>query len=212
MLKYLKVSVIERIKTPCLRTYRSKCAFQLHTCLPVCSWTHLRYLISPFSIYEWQQNLPVVVGIDGTGNLLKTFHVTLCAAYSLPASLSPAPNHSLPFAACSMSSKFNPERLKGPRPFAVCFFARKGCQLDEKSEDRRAGVCLLCSQSCLDVMVLMAAASFYHRGFSMALVLMEFQEHPFFPFPFTFPAQLAPRCPNILFGFSLLCHKSTVSH
>lgn len=160
MLKYLKVSVIERLKTPCLRTYRSKCAFQLHTCLPVCSWTHLRYPISPFSIYEWQQNLPVVVGIDGTGNLLKTCHVTLCAAYSLPASLSPAPDQSLPFAACSMISKFDPERLKGPRPFAVCFFARKGRQLDEKSDDRGL-VHVSCTLSpCLDVMVLMAAASF----------------------------------------------------
>ena len=66
MLKYLKVSVIERINTPCMRTYRSRCAFQLHACLPVCSWTHLRYPISPFSIYEWQQNLQVVVGIDAT--------------------------------------------------------------------------------------------------------------------------------------------------
>lgn len=134
MLKYLKVSVIERINTPCMRTYRSRYAFHLHACLPVCSWTYLRYPISHFSIYEWQQNLAVVVGIDGTGNLLKTFRMLPSMLLILclpPPPLSPI--HSLPFAACSMSSKFDPERLNGPRSFAVCFFARKRRQLEMRS-------------------------------------------------------------------------------
>lgn len=149
MLKYLKVSVIERINTLCMRTYRFRCAFQLHACLPVCSWTHLRYPISPFSIYEWQQNLQVVVGIDATGNLLKTFHMlpSVLLILCLPPP-PPSPIHSLPFAICSMSSKFDPERLNGPRSFAVCFLARKRRQLERRSWKTGGLVCVY-SQSLL---------------------------------------------------------------
>ena len=162
MLKYLKVSVIERINTPCMRTYRSRCAFQLHACLPVCSWTHLRYPISPFSIYEWQQNLQVVVGIDATVNLLKTFHMlpSVLLILCLPPP-PPSPIHSRSFAACSMSSKFDTERLNGPRSFDVCCFARKRRQLEMRSRKTGGLVCVSSTLSpCLDVMVLMADASF----------------------------------------------------